>query len=80
MNKQNLNELEGIQNPYEIEFSSLKSSKNDSSKTPKNKLKILNNNLSSNNNINNQKKLFKNSQNLNSINSFNDTILWIYVL
>ena len=70
MNKQNLNELEGIQNPYEIEFSSLKSSKNDSSKTQKNKLKILNNNLSSNNNINNQKKLFKNSQNLNSINSF----------
>ena len=69
MNKQNLNELEEIQHPYEIEYSSLKSSKNDSTKVQANKLKILNENLSLNNNNNNQKNIFKNSPNLNSINS-----------
>ena len=68
MNKQNLNELEEIQHPYEIDYSSLKSSKNDSTKVQANKLKILNENLSLNNN-NNQKNIFKNSPNLNSINS-----------
>ena len=69
MNKQNLNELEEIQHPYEIEYSSLKSSKNDSTKVQANKLKILNENLSLDNNNNNQKNIFKNSPNLNSINS-----------
>ena len=69
MNKQNLNELEEIQHPYEIDYSSLKSSKNDSTKVQANKLKILNENLSLSNNNNNQKNIFKNSPNLNSINS-----------
>ena len=59
MNKQNLNELEEIQHPYEIEYSSLKSSKNDSTKVQANKLKILNENLSLNNNNTNITNIIK---------------------
>ena len=74
MNKNDINELEAIERPYEIEFSSLKSSKNDSSKAQKNKLKVVNNNLLRNNNNKNkidyQKNVFRNTPNLNSISSF----------
>ena len=73
MKKNGINELEEIERPYEMEFSSLKSSKNDSSKAQKNKLKVINENLmrnDNNNKIDNQKNIFRNSPNLNSINSF----------
>ena len=71
MKKYETNELEAFEHPYELEYSSMKSSKNDSLKAQANKLKEINNNLLGiNNNINSQKNVLKNSQNLISINSF----------
>ena len=70
MKKYESNELEAFEHPYELEYSSMKSSKNDSIKKQSNKLKEINNNLLGINNINKQKNDFRNSQNLNSINSF----------
>ena len=70
MNKYEINELEGFERPYEIDFSSMKSSKNDSLKVKANKLKSINNNLLDINNNYNQKYIFRNSQNINNINSF----------
>ena len=70
MNKYEINELEGFERPYEIDFSSMKSSKNDSLKMKANKLKSINNNLLDINNNYNQKYIFRNSQNINNINSF----------
>ena len=65
MNKYSTNELEGFQHPYEIDYSSMKSSKNDSLKIKANRLKDNKNNLLGSNDI-----IFRNSPNLNSINSF----------
>ena len=70
MKKYETNELEAFEHPYELEYSSMKSSKNDSLKAQANKLKEINNNLLGINNINSQKNVLKNSQNLISINSF----------
>ena len=73
MNKYEINELEQIEHPYEIEYSSLKSSKNESSKVHANKLKEMNKIINNNNNIkiNSQNNfVLRNSPNLNSINSF----------
>ena len=70
MKKYETNELEAFEHPYELEYSSMKSSKNDSLKAQANKLKEINNNFLGINNINSQKNVLKNSQNLNSINSF----------
>ena len=70
MKKYETNELEAFEHPYELEYSSMKSSKNDSLKAQANKLKDINNNLLGINNINSQKNVLKNSQNLISINSF----------
>ena len=70
MKKYETNELEAFEHPYELEYSSMKSSKNDSLKAQANKLKDINNNLLGINNINKYKNVLKNSQNLNSINSF----------
>ena len=70
MKKYETNELEAFEHPYELEYSSMKSSKNDSLKAQANKLKEINNNLLGINNINKYKNVLKNSQNLNSINSF----------
>ena len=70
MKKYETNELEAFEHPYELEYSSMKSSKNDSLKAQANKLKEINNNLLGINNNNSQKNVLKNSQNLNSINSF----------
>ena len=70
MKKYETNELEAFEHPYELEYSSMKSSKNDSLKAQANKLKEINNNLLGINNINIQKNVLKNSQNLISINSF----------
>ena len=70
MNKYEINELEGFEHPYEIDFSSMKLSKNDSLKMKANKLKSINNNLLDINNNYNQKYIFRNSQNINNINSF----------
>jgi len=70
MKKYETNELEAFEHPYELECSSMKSSKNDSLKAQENKLKEINNNLLGINNINKYKNVLKNSQNLNSINSF----------
>ena len=70
MKKYETNELEAFEHPYELEYSSMKSSKNDSLKAQTNKLKEINNNLLGINNINSQKNVLKNSQNLISINSF----------
>ena len=64
MNKYGINELEGFQHPYEIDYSSMKSSKNDSLKIKANRLKENKNNLIGSNDI-----IFRNSPNLNSINS-----------
>ena len=70
MKKYETNELEAFEHPYELEYSSMKSSKNDSLKAQANKLKEINNNFLGINNINSQKNVLKNSQNLISINSF----------
>ena len=70
MKKYETNELEAFEHPYELEYSSMKSSKNDSLKAQANKLKEINNNLLGINNINKYKNVLKNSQNLISINSF----------
>ena len=74
MKKYEVNELEQIERPYEIDYSSLKSSKNESLKVKVNKLKEINNNLSAiknnTNKINRKKNLVRNELNLNSINSF----------
>ena len=70
MKKYETNELEAFEHPYELEYSSMKSSKNDSLKAQANKLKEINNNFLGINNINKYKNVLKNSQNLNSINSF----------
>ena len=70
MKKYETNELEAFEHPYELEYSSMKSSKNDSLKAQANKLKENNNNFLGINNINSQKNVLKNSQNLISINSF----------
>ena len=70
MKKYETNELEAFEHPYELEYSSMKSSKNDSLKAQANKLKKINNNFLGINNINSQKNVLKNSQNLISINSF----------
>ena len=70
MKKYETNELEAFEHPYELEYSSMKSSKNDSLKAQANKLKEINNNFLGINNINSQKNVMKNSQNLISINSF----------
>ena len=70
MKKYETNELEAFEHPYELEYSSMKSSKNDSLKAQTNKLKEINNNLLGINNINIQKNVLKNSKNLISINSF----------
>ena len=70
MKKYETNELEAFEHPYELEYSSMKSSKNDSLKAQVNKLKEINNNFLGINNINSQKNVLKNSQNLISINSF----------
>ena len=70
MKKYESNELEAFEHPYELEYSSMKSSKNDSLKVQANKLKEINNNFLGINNINSQKNVLKNSQNLISINSF----------
>ena len=70
MKKYETNELEAFEHPYELEYSSMKSSKNDSLKAQANKLKEINNNLLGINNNNSQKNVLKNSQNLISINSF----------
>ena len=73
MNKYEINELEQIEHPYEIEYSSLKSSKNESLKVHANKLKEMNKIINNNNNIkiNSQNNfVLRNSPNLNSINSF----------
>ena len=40
MKKYYANELDEIERPYEIEYSSMKSSKNDSLKAKKNQLKV----------------------------------------
>ena len=65
MNKFGTNELEGFQHPYEIDHSSMKSSKNDSLKIKENKLKENKNTLLGSNDF-----IFRNSPNLNSINSY----------
>ena len=70
MKKCEINELEAFEHPYEIDFSSMKSSKNDSLKAQTNKLKIINNKILGINDSNKQKNIFRNSPNLNSINSF----------
>ena len=70
MKKCEINELEAFEHPYEIDFSSMKSSKNDSLKAQTNKLKIINNKILDINDSNKQKNIFRNSPNLNSINSF----------
>ena len=70
MKKYETNELEAFEHPYELEHSSTKPSKNDSLKAQANKLKEINNNFLGINNINSQKNVMKNSQNLISINSF----------
>ena len=70
MKKCVINELEVFEQPYEIDFSSMKSSKNDSLKAQTNKLKIINNKILDINDSNKQKNIFRNSPNLNSINSF----------
>ena len=70
MKKYEKNELEAFEHPYELEYSSMKSSKNDSLKAQANKLKEINNNFLGINNINKYKNVLKNSQNLISINSF----------
>ena len=74
MKKYYANELDEIERPYEMEYSSMKSSKNDSLKAKANKLKVINKNLlninNNNNQINNQKNIFRNTPNLNSISSF----------
>ena len=70
MKKYETNELEAFEHPYELEYSSMKSSKNDSLKAQANNLKEINNNLLGINNINKYKNVLKNSQNLISINSF----------
>ena len=70
MKKYETNELEAFEHPYELEYSSMKSSKNDSLKAQANKQKEINNNFLGINNINKYKNVLKNSQNLNSINSF----------
>ena len=70
MKKCEINELEVFEHPYEIDFSSMKSSKNDSLKAQTNKLKIINNKILDINDSNKQKNIFRNSPNLNSINSF----------
>ena len=70
MKKCEINELQAFEHPYEIDFSSMKSSKNDSLKAQTNKLKIINNKILDINDSNKQKNIFRNSPNLNSINSF----------
>ena len=68
MKKSEVNELEEFERPYEIEYSSLKSSKNESLKMHQDKLKQYNKNILEKNNTN--KNMFINNPNLNSINSF----------
>ena len=62
-------ELEAFEHPYEIDYSSMKSSQNDSLRAKANKLKEINNNLLGINDNNKPKNIFRNSPNLNSINS-----------
>ena len=65
MKKYYTNELDEIERPYEMEFSSMKSSKNESLKANANKLKKINKNLlninNNNNQINTQKNIFRNT-------------------
>ena len=68
MKKSEVNELEEFERPYEIEYSSLKSSKNESLKMHQDKLKQYNKNILEKNNT--DKNMFVNNPNLNSVNSF----------
>ena len=76
MNEYKANELEDIEHPYEIEYSSLKSSKNESLKiqtiNDNNNLLDINNSNSKNSQSNNNDTLFQhNSNNIKTINDDN---------
>ena len=70
MNEYNANELEEFEHPYELEYSSLKSSKNES-------LKLQNKEYNNRNLFrinNNNKNIYQNNQNI-IINQNNDNII-----
>ena len=76
MNQYQVNELEDFEHPYELEYSSLKSSKNESLKV--HNIKENNNNLLGINN--NNKSNYQNQDNENAVNNQNNNSNVIKVL